>query len=224
MAAGGREIEIKLRVSDIAALRKLLRRIGAKPQPRMFERNVLYDTAGGELQRTGQLLRIRVEVPAARGTVRPRIAPLTSAESRSERRRMAWRGILTYKAPLESENGAAVRSPYKERREIEVQFQPVEQMEAIIEALGYRPGFIYEKFRQTYRHPRFAGLHFDLDETPLGSFLELEGTPPEIDAAAQLLHFTTGDYVTATYWDLHVADCRGRKAAPGHLIFARPRK
>ena len=64
MASGGREIEIKLRVRDIAELRGKLRRLRAVAARRMFERNTLYDTAGAELRSTGRLLRIRVESPA----------------------------------------------------------------------------------------------------------------------------------------------------------------
>ena len=220
MAAGGREIEIKLRVNDIAALRKLLRRIGAKPQARMFERNVLYDTSGGDLQRSGQLLRIRLETPVAKGTTPPRIETKRNAG----RRTSTWRGILTYKAPVEPENAAPAGSRYKVRREVELEFQPVEQMEPILKALGYRSGFVYEKFRQTYRLARLRGVHFDLDETPLGNFLELEGTPESIDRAAHLLHYSAQDYITATYWDLHVANSRGRKMEPGHLVFLSRRK
>ena len=53
------EIEIKLRVQDIAALRSRLKRLRAREiTPRTHESNTLYDTPRQDLRRRGQLIRI----------------------------------------------------------------------------------------------------------------------------------------------------------------------
>src|SRR3989442_4911284 len=60
-----RETEIKLRIENVAAFRKKVKKLGAKPiksaAGRMFEQNVIFDTPDGCLAKHGQLLRIRTE-------------------------------------------------------------------------------------------------------------------------------------------------------------------
>jgi len=60
-----RETEIKLRIENVAAFRKKVKKLGAKPiksaAGRMFEQNVIFDTPDGGLAKHGQLLRIRTE-------------------------------------------------------------------------------------------------------------------------------------------------------------------
>ena len=207
MARQNQEIEIKLAIEDIAALRRKLRGLRAKAAPRFFERNELYDTPRDDLRASGRLLRIRIETPAP-GTLTPSARRL-GANSR---------GVLTHKAPIEGIDPAAPRR-YKQREEFEINFQPADRLEPILRALGYRPGFRYEKFRTEYTLPKLKGLHLDLDETPIGNYLELEGSPKAIDRAAKLLGFTAQNYITATYWDLYMAHCRGHRLDPGNLVF-----
>lgn len=58
--SGNDETEIKFRVHDIEGLRGKLRESGFREvTPRTHEMNTLYDTAGQDLRRQGQLLRIR---------------------------------------------------------------------------------------------------------------------------------------------------------------------
>ena len=54
------EVEVKFLLSDRAALRQRLLAAGAElARPRLFERNVRFDTAGEKLRRQWQLLRLR---------------------------------------------------------------------------------------------------------------------------------------------------------------------
>jgi adenylate cyclase class IV len=66
-----RETEIKLKITDVRALHRALKRIGARPfgrgSERVHEENVIFDTPQGGLAKHGQLLRIRTETPEARG-------------------------------------------------------------------------------------------------------------------------------------------------------------
>ncbi len=55
-----REIEIKLPVDNVPAIRRRLRRLGFQAVTRrLFERNVLFDTPAQSLRRAAQLLRLR---------------------------------------------------------------------------------------------------------------------------------------------------------------------
>ena len=191
-----REIEIKLPIGDIPALLRRLHRLGAVSRGRVFERNTLYDTLGSDLRRRGRLLRLRIETPAPSWWVR--------GGSR--------RAVLTSKAPVPS----ATRSRYKQRYEREVTVAPRRPWPGLLSSVGLRATFRYEKYRTALRLP---GLHLDLDETPVGNFLELEGSPSAIDCVARALGFPPRDYIRGTYWDVFATYCRRRGRTPRHMLF-----
>ena len=220
MAINGTETEIKLRVPDISVLRRQLARLHAKAQPRVFEQNTLYDTSLRELRESGRLLRIRTSTPSPIGRGSARLAQTRAAAQTNS----GSHAMLTYKAPPTPSIVAGTRSRYKENQELEIAFQPAHNLEAILAALGLAASFRYEKFRTSYRLRSIPGLHLDLDETPIGDYLELEGSPASIDRAAHLLGFIPQDYITGTYWDLYLADCRGRNVTPTHLVFSQRKK
>jgi adenylate cyclase class 2 len=189
------EIEIKLRITNIPEILHKIKKLRATPQLRIREQNTLYDTPQSHLRRRKMLLRLRIETAANRG---------------------AERVILTAKAPPPRDQKTNP-SRYKIRAERE---QPVPQSsrqyaKALIH-LGFRPTFRYDKFRTTFRLPN---LHLDLDETPAGTYLELEGDPKAIDRAAKALGFTKNAYLRATYWDLYAAACRRRGTKPKNMLF-----
>ena len=102
------------------------------------------------------------------------------------------------------------QNKYKIRDEREVRVGDARASAEILEAFGLAPQFKYEKYRTTYRLPRSAGMvEVDLDETPIGNFLELEGSRKAIDRAAKWLGFGPADYIVESY----VALYRGQLAA-----------
>jgi adenylate cyclase, class 2 len=196
-----REIEIKLRVADEPALLRDLGRLRAASRGRVFERNTLYDTPDSSLRRAGCLLRVRIETtaPLAYGRNPSKAAPL--------------RAILTSKAPMRSP-----RRRYKERLERELIIRNPRGWPMALRSLGLNPVFRYEKYRTTFRLP---GLELDLDETPIGTFLELEGAPDKIDRVARALGFSAHDYIRATYGGLYAAHGRGRGRFSRNMLFRR---
>ena len=82
------------------------------------------------------------------------------------------------------------------REEIELEVADAAVLAKIFEGLGMRGWFRYEKYRTTFRSARCVswakGLLIELDETPIGTFVELEGPPAAIDRAAQELGYTRG--------------------------------
>ena len=192
-----REIEVKLRVADLPALVRNLKQLGARLRGRVLEQNTLYDTPSADFRRRGCLLRLRIETPA-----RSKLLPGG-----------AGCAILTSKAPVPQ---AGRRPRYKERLERELAVETPARWPSALRAVGLRPSFRYEKRRTTFRLP---GLHLDLDETPVGTFLELEGRPGAIDLAAKALRYTSRDYYRGTYWDVFAADCRRRGITPRNMVF-----
>lgn len=204
-----REIEIKLRIPNLPALLRDLHKLRAKVSPAVLERNTLYDTQSHDFSRRGSILRIRTELPAA--------AP-SSARRIPSAGKPPLAGLLTYKGLLPKL--ASRNSRYKIREEIEFRLPNAPRFERLLLSLGLRPWFRYEKFRTTYRLPRVPGLHLDLDETPVGVFLELDGSQQTINQAARLLGFSPKDYITVSYLELYLADCRRMRRKPGDMLFA----
>ena len=60
----------------------------------------------------------------------------------------------------------------------------------------------------------------ELDETPIGTFVELEGPPAAIDRAAQELGFTQRDYIVQNYLALYLEGCRRLGQQPRDMVFA----
>ena len=72
------------------------------------------------------------------------------------------------------------------RTEIEFEVSNFEDARLFLEALGYQVYVSYEKYRRTYRLP---GVEVMLDETPLGDFIEIEGSDAQsIETVAAALH------------------------------------
>jgi adenylate cyclase class 2 len=211
------EIEIKLRISDTNALKRSLKRLGAHPlgagSGRVHEWNVIFDTPEGGLAKHGQLLRIRTE--------------RQETKSKEGRGSPAKRILLTFKRPIvtgkPSVLGALGNHHHKVREEIEVAIADADVLTKIFEGLGMRGWFRYEKYRTTFQLPASAkwakDLLIELDETPVGTFVELEGPAAAIDRAAHKLGHSEGDYILKSYLALYVEECRRRGAEPKDMVF-----
>jgi adenylate cyclase, class 2 len=110
---------------------------------------------------------------------------------------------------------------YKIRPEIEFTASDFGAADALLQGLGYRRAFRYEKFRTEYSltsHPEGVAT---IDETPVGVFIELEGTQSWIDLAAERLGYTPEEYITSTYVEIYIEDCRRAGLSPTDLTFPR---
>jgi adenylate cyclase class IV len=212
----GNETEVKLRVRDRQALLRQLARLRATYYGRVHEMNTLYDTPDGALKRAGRLLRIRVEHPADGAAERAEGGTLKSARMSNP----SWvdhGALLTFKGPARREEPGKSRGAgrYKIREEREICVEDEAALARILGALGLRPSFRYEKYRSTYRLPRLSGVTLELDETPIGDFLEAEGSREAIDRSAALLGYQPAEYITKSYGQLFLDSKRGRTASAG---------
>jgi adenylate cyclase class 2 len=119
---------------------------------------------------------------------------------------------LTFKGP------AAVGGRHKSREELESKVSDPVKMSTILERLDFRPVFRYEKYRTEFQQPRRAGA-IVLDETPIGTYLELEGTAHWIDRTAKRLGFSEHDYITASYGRLYLEWCKSTRCKAGDMVF-----
>jgi len=118
--------------------------------------------------------------------------------------------LLTYKDSPRVEEGAKVRD------EIEVTFEADGPLAAILQRIGMVPQFRYQKYRTTWSH---GDLTITLDETPIGTFAELEGPKPAIDAMAVELGFNMSDYVVGSYRELFFQSLRSGDRGEAGMIF-----
>jgi adenylate cyclase class 2 len=121
------------------------------------------------------------------------------------------RGVLTWKGP-------PIPGPHKSRPELETSVGSLAALAAILSNLGYAPVFRYEKFRTEFKRRGSDGTVV-LDETPIGTFLELEGDGDWIDCTAATLGFSRDNYVLDSYARLYRKECELSGMEPEHMVF-----
>lgn len=121
------------------------------------------------------------------------------------------RSRVTYKGPAHS-------ARHKSREEIEFNVSDAAALAEVLERLGYRVAFRYEKYRTEYRAPDEPGV-VTVDETPMGIFLELEGPPAWVDATAVRLGLSEEEYLTSSYAKLYEEYRRSHPGVPADMIF-----
>jgi adenylate cyclase class 2 len=99
---------------------------------------------------------------------------------------------LTYKGPVQP-------SAMKLREEIETVVGDGEILLRVFEELGMHVWFRYEKYREEFAH---EDVIIAVDETPVGVFVEIEGSEGGILAAAATLGRTPDDYIVDSYRSL----------------------
>ena len=169
---------MKIPVADAASMRALLRQKGFRVhKPRVFEQNLVLDDAQGSVKARNLLLRLRT----AGKTV-----------------------TCTFK-------NKEVAGVHKRREEREFHLDNLEEGLAVFEGLGYSPAWKYEKYRTEFVRAQEGGEVepgiITLDETPIGTFVELEGPARWIDRTAKGLGFSRRDYITASYGALFFQWC-----------------
>jgi adenylate cyclase, class 2 len=131
---------------------------------------------------------------------------------------VSGRSLITFK-------GKRIRQGrFKERPEIESRVSDGIEMGRVLEALGLRVAFRYEKYRTLYRRPRDSDHHeVTFDETPIGTYMEIEGPRRWIDQVASGLGYRQRDYISASYGRLYLGWCEAHGWEPGDMVFRNPR-
>lgn len=125
------------------------------------------------------------------------------------------RSILTGKGP----GGAGADARYKIRREEELEVPDPEAVAAVLAAAGLAVLWRYQKYRREYR---LAGAAIVVDEIPHGHWIEIEGEPAAIEAAASALGVPGAEFETATYREIHERECARAGLPVGDMVFAPP--
>jgi adenylate cyclase, class 2 len=121
----------------------------------------------------------------------------------------AGRSLLTYKGPVQP-------SRWKLREERETIVADGETMLFVFERLGFSVWFRYQKYREEFG-ARDAIIA--LDETPIGTFVEIEGSETAITELAVALGHSEADYLVDSYRSLYVRHCEANGLAVGNMVF-----
>lgn len=127
------------------------------------------------------------------------------------------RGLLTFKGPPKVFEGI------KSRLEWESEVESPRAVAAILESLGYRPSFRYDKRRTTWRFADRARPVVVVDEIPLGLFAEIEGPDAAVRALASELGVAEAEFIAESYVALWLAARQKDPSLPEDMVFGEPR-
>jgi adenylate cyclase class 2 len=118
--------------------------------------------------------------------------------------------LATFKGPVSFESGV------KSRDEVQTGVESFELAIQIFDALGYKPVFRYQKFREVWR---VREVEVVIDRTPIGEYFEIEGPVEVIRAVAEELGMSMDHGIRQSYADLYRQHRRTRADLPEHMVF-----
>ena len=117
--------------------------------------------------------------------------------------------ILTFKKRIE-------KGIYKVMEEHEVEVSDFDETVRILNLLGYKKVFRYQKTRETYT---INNTHVLLDDTPIGNYIEIEGEKKDIEKIAVLLGFELKEGTSKNYMELYKEYCKIKGIQPSDMVF-----
>jgi len=116
---------------------------------------------------------------------------------------------LTFKGPVEP-------GIMKVREEIETVVGDGDILLRVLKELGLHVWFRYEKYREEFAH---EDVIVAVDETPVGTFVEIEGSEHGIHAAAAALGRSESDYIQDSYRGLFLRLREELGIAGSNMVF-----
>jgi adenylate cyclase class 2 len=119
---------------------------------------------------------------------------------------------ITFKGPVQP-------SMMKLREELETLVGDGEVLLRILEELGLHVWFRYEKYREEFSH---EDVTVAVDETPVGVFVEIEGSEQGIVSMADALGRSPADYILDSYRGLYLKYRDALGLTGTDMVFDRP--
>ena len=142
---------------------------------------------------------------------------LDTADEELRRRRCVLRvrvengkSRLTFKGPVQP-------SAMKLREEVETVIGDGEVLVRVLQELGLHVWFRYEKYREEFSH---EDVIVAIDETPVGVFVEIEGSEQGIATMTEALGRSPDDYITDSYRGLFLQRRDARGLAGADMLFS----
>jgi adenylate cyclase, class 2 len=119
--------------------------------------------------------------------------------------------LVTYKGPMSIDGGV------KSREEVQTGVESFELAIELLDALGFKPVFRYQKFREVWR---IQEVEVVLDRTPIGEYFEIEGPMDLIRTISGELGMNMDQAIRQSYADLYRQARRTRSDLPENMVFA----
>ena len=116
---------------------------------------------------------------------------------------------MTFKGPVQP-------GTMKIRDEYETVVGDGEVLQRVLEELGLHVWFRYEKYREEYAA---EDVTIALDETPVGTYVEIEGGEEGIQAMARALGRTAADFILDSYRGLFIQHREKFGFGNAHMVF-----
>jgi len=119
------------------------------------------------------------------------------------------RAYVTFKGPVQP-------GPMKIREEQETEVGDPDVLRRVLHELGLEAWFRYQKFREEFQAP---GVVIALDETPVGTYLEIEGSEEGILTVTDALGCSPADFILNSYRGLFVAFAQANNVSARDMLF-----
>jgi adenylate cyclase class 2 len=116
---------------------------------------------------------------------------------------------LTFKEPVD-------RTRFKIMQEYEIEASDFDETVKIINALGYHKVFRYQKRREVIT---WLTSHILFDETPIGNFIEIEGSEEHILELSRELELDPERGSSKNYMELYREYCELNHIEPSDMVF-----
>ena len=120
------------------------------------------------------------------------------------------RVLLTFKGPVQP-------GTMKMREEHETSVGDGEALMRALEGLGMRVWFRYQKYREEFSA---LGVTIAVDDTPVGTFVEIEGAEDAILSATRAIGRTPSDFILDSYYKLFMTRRDQFGVSGPHMVFA----
>jgi adenylate cyclase, class 2 len=120
------------------------------------------------------------------------------------------RHFLTFKGPPRPEG------LFKVREELETTIENGEILLQVLDRIGMRICFRYQKYRQEFT---LNETHIAVDETPIGNYVEFEGSENGIRELAGKMGISESQFLRSSYYSLHLEFCREKGEITKSMVF-----
>jgi adenylate cyclase, class 2 len=186
------ETEVKIEMAAMGEFRERLMLLTSAPlSEKHFEDNFLLDYEDGRLRKKACLIRVR---------------------------KTSHKETVTFKGPPKPS------LLFKSREELETRVESADLMLEILRSLGLEVWFRYQKYREEFMVLLTADeggtVTIALDSTPIGDYVELEGTERGIREVAARLGCREDQFLRSSYHSMFLDFCRRHTLVQDHMVFS----
>ena len=119
-------------------------------------------------------------------------------------------GFLTFKGPPRPDG------IFKTREELETRVEDATAMLQVLKRIGMSVCFRYQKYRREFALDQ---VHVAVDETPIGNYVELEGSEDGIRVLAHKLGIAEAQFLRLSYYSLYLEHCQRTERVPSFMVY-----